>query len=353
MRDLEPTKRTDPEALRCSEASFRTLLEGNPDAVFVYREHTVLFANPAAIALLGHQREEDLRGRKDEELLMPGEKDALAEPHQPGARRVVFFRHRRGHLVPCEVVTLSISFDGQPAVVSIARDLTKDSQVWEKSSVMVTGMVHELNNPLAYVMSNLTFAQNELGEQTERGKPLSDEQMREVREAQREAIEGGELMRRILREWMSLSRPEEEPLCPVDIHAVLDSCASLAQGKYLHVQLVKEYGEIPRVLGKESRLIWLFRTLIGNAARASSEGDAKDHGVHLTTALAEKGWVVVSVRDTGRALWRLFEPISSNKALGLVAAGLHLIVREMGGRIEVSSEFGMGTTFRVFLLSAR
>ncbi|MFE8600650.1 ATP-binding protein [Archangium violaceum] len=356
------------EALRRSEASFRTLIERTPDAVFVHRERMLLFANPAACTLLGYAREEELRGRPVEELLMPGEQDPLAESSLLGSAREVRFRHREGQQVLGEVVTFSIPFDGQPAVVSIARDVTERKQVQEKLrttdrmvslGTLAAGVAHELNNPISYVLSNLRFAVDELGEAGDAGKPLSDEQSQEVQQALREALEGGERMRHIVHDLRSFSRREDEHFGPVDIHAVLDSCASLARTTIRHrAQLVKEYGEVPRVLANESRLGQLFLNLLVNAGQAIPEGDAKANSVRVTTERVDEVWVVVSVRDTGvgippENLQRLFKPFFTTKPVG-VGTGLglsicHGIVTAMGGRIEVSSEVGKGTTFRVFM----
>ncbi|MCY1080199.1 HAMP domain-containing sensor histidine kinase [Archangium lansingense] len=361
----------EQEALLRSEASFRTLIERAPDAIFVHREQRLLFANPAAVSLLGYAREEELRGREVAELLMPGEQDPLAETSSAGAAREVRFRHRGGQQVLGEVVTFSIPFDGQPAVVSIARDVTERKQVQEKLrttdrmvslGTLAAGVAHELNNPISFVLSNLRFAVDELGEQTEAGKPPSAEQLEEIQQALREALEGGERMRNIVHDLRSFARREDERLGPVDIHAVLDSCASLARSAIRHrAQLVKEYGDIPRVLANESRLGQLFLNLLVNAGQAIPEGDVKGHSVRITTARAEDGWVVISVRDTGvgippENLQRLFKPFFTTKPVG-VGTGLglsicHGIVTAMGGRIEVSSEVGKGTTFRVFMPEA-
>ncbi|AKJ02066.1 Sensory box histidine kinase/response regulator [Archangium gephyra] len=358
----------DREALRRSEASFRTLIERTPDAVFVHRDRMLLFTNPAAVTLLGYTREEELRGRAVEELLLPGEQDPLAESSLPGSAREVRFRHREGQQVLGEVVTFSIPFDGQPAEVSIARDVTERKQVQEKLrttdrmvslGTLAAGVAHELNNPISYVLSNLRFAVDELGEAGEAGKPLSDEQSQEIQQALREALEGGERMRNIVHDLRSFSRREDEHFGPVDIHAVLDSCASLARTTIRHrAQLVKEYGEVPRVLANESRLGQLFLNLLVNAGQAIPEGDAKANSVRVTTERADERWVVVSVRDTGvgippENLQRLFKPFFTTKPVG-VGTGLglsicHGIVTAMGGRIEVSSEVGKGTTFRVFM----
>jgi signal transduction histidine kinase len=102
----------------------------------------------------------------------------------------------------------------------------------------------------------------------------------------------------------------------------------------------------------------VFLNLLVNAGQAIPEGDAKAHSVRVTTERVDEAWVVVSVRDTGvgippENLQRLFKPFFTTKPVG-VGTGLglsicHGIVTAMGGRIEVSSEVGKGTTFRVFM----
>ncbi|WP_257457941.1 HAMP domain-containing sensor histidine kinase [Archangium lipolyticum] len=359
----------EQEALRRSEASSRTLIERSPDAIFVHRDGTVLFTNPAAIALLGHECQEHLRGQKVDDLLMPEEQGALTgDTAEGGAAREVHFRHRGGQPVLGEVVTFSIPFDGLQTRVSIARDITERKQVQEKLrstdrmvslGTLAAGVAHELNNPISYVLSNLRFAVDELAEQVQAGKPLTDEQAREVHQALEEALEGGERMRNIVRDLRSFSRREDERFGPVDIHAVLDSCASLARSEIRHrAQLVKEYAELPPVLGNESRLGQLFLNLLVNAAQAIPEGDAKGNRVRLATGLSDKDWVVVTVEDSGTGispenLQRLFKPFFTTKPVG-VGTGLglsicHGIVTAMGGRIEVSSELGKGTAFRVYM----
>jgi PAS domain S-box-containing protein len=360
---------SNQEALRRSEESFRTLIERTPDAIFVHREDTLLFANPAAVALLGHAHEEALRGRLLEELLLPGELDAFVEPSEVGAAREVHFRHRVGYEVVGEVVTFSIPFDGELAEVSIARDITERKQVQEKLrstdkmvslGTLAAGVAHELNNPISYVLSNLRYAVDELGGTD---KPLEGEQVKEVQQALQEALEGGERMRNIVRDLRSFSRREDERYGPVDIHAVLDSCASLARSEIRHrAQLEKAYETLPPVLGNESRLGQVFLNLLVNAAQAIPEGDAKGNKVRLTTARSEEDWVVISVEDSGTGiapenLQRLFKPFFTTKPVG-VGTGLglsicHGIVTAMGGRIEVASEVGKGTTFRVFMPVAK
>jgi signal transduction histidine kinase len=120
---------------------------------------------------------------------------------------------------------------------------------------------------------------------------------------------------------------------------------------------VKDYGVIPPVHANESRLGQIFLNLIVNAAQAIPEADVKSHEIRITTT-HEGEWVRVAVKDSGIGIppenrARLFDPFFTTKPIG-VGTGLglsicHGIVLTMGGRIEVESEVGQGSTFRVFL----
>ncbi|MFL5351902.1 ATP-binding protein [Archangium sp.] len=363
----EQRRRGAEEELRRSVESFRTLIHGSPDAILIHREGAVLFANPAAAGLLGHSSHEALRGQPLSALVQPGHEPALTTPSSVSASHEVQFRHCDGRRVLGEVVTVSLLFDGQPAMVSISRDITERRQVQEKllaSERMVSlgtlaaGVAHEINNPLSYMLSNLRFVDDELTAMAGSGESLAGERGQEVRDALKEALSGSTRVRDIVRDLKTFSRGNEEGRGPVDVRAVLDSCVSMAWSEIRHrARLEKDYGEVPPVSANESRLGQLFLNLLVNAAQAIPHGDAKTNEIHLSTR-HEDGHVVVAVRDTGMGipsenLGRLFDPFFTTKPVG-VGTGLglsicHGIVTAMGGRIAVHSEPGQGTTFRVFL----
>jgi signal transduction histidine kinase len=179
-----------------------------------------------------------------------------------------------------------------------------------------------------------------------------------VLEALGESRAGCQRIRDIVLDLKTFSRGDEESRGPVNLHTVLDSCANIARGEIRHrAQLVKDYGELPPVHANESRLGQIFLNLIVNAAQAIPEADVKSHEIRITTT-HEGEWVVVAVKDSGIGIppenrARLFDPFFTTKPIG-VGTGLglsicHGIVLGMGGRIEVESEVGQGTTFRVFL----
>jgi PAS domain S-box-containing protein len=357
------------EQLRENEERFQTLVDRSPDAIFVHREGLIVFANPAAAALVGYARGEELQGRELEELVQHGEEDSLAGVENEEGMREVHWVHQSGRLVLGEVVTFPLVFEGQPARVSIVRDVTERKHLREKLQTadrmasigsLTSGVAHEINNPLSFMLSNLRFIRDEMKDLPEGWDVHAKDQLKEIQEALGEALEGGERVNEIVQDLRRFARGDDGKRAPVNVHAVLDLCGNIARSQLRHrAQLVKVYGELPPVLANESRLGQLFLNLIVNAAQAIPEGgETKGHEVRLTTWREGEDQVVVEVRDTGMGippenLHRLFDPFFTTKPAG-VGTGLGLpiclnIVKAMGGRITVDSEPGRGTAFRVFL----
>jgi CheY-like chemotaxis protein len=113
------------------------------------------------------------------------------------------------------------------------------------------------------------------------------------------------------------------------------------------------------VQASEARLGQVFLNLVVNAAQAISEGSAEGNEICISTFMEPGGRVIIEIADTGpgmprEVLSRLFTPFFTTKPVG-VGTGLGLsicqrIISSFGGSIEVTSEVGKGTTFRVALL---
>jgi len=221
------------------------------------------------------------------------------------------------------------------------------------------GVAHEINNPLTYLKSNLSYVREELGRfgagPVEQGA---------LEEALAEAGEGVERVRAIVRHLMELSRlePPRDPR-PVDLHAALDLCVDIVRREIqLRARLQREYGEIPQVLADHTRLVQVFLNLLRNAAQAVPEGDPSHQEIRIATRLDPEGaGVVVEVSDTGcgipeASLERIWDPFFTTKpvdqGLGLGLSICRSLVGALGGRIAVRSREGVGSTFTVWLKTA-
>ena len=217
---------------------------------------------------------------------------------------------------------------------------------------LAAGVAHEINNPLAYVIANLAFAIESL-------HAVQEVKARETVDALREAQQGAERVRHIVRDLKAFSRTDDAPAGPVDVHQVVDASINLAWNEIRHrARLVKDYQlDLPRALGSEARLGQIFLNLIVNAAQAIPEGDAERNEIRISTSTAG-GNLTIAVKDTGSGIQpenlpRLFDPFFTTKPMG-VGTGLGLficqgIVRSLGGDLTVTSAVGKGSTFSVIL----
>jgi CheY-like chemotaxis protein/two-component sensor histidine kinase len=188
-----------------------------------------------------------------------------------------------------------------------------------------------------------------------------DGALERLEERLRDATVGAERVRAIVRDLRVLSRVDEQPLRPVDVHAALEASLAIAHNEIRHrARLVRDLAPVAKVMADEGRLTQVFINLLVNAAHAIPEGDAEKHEIRVVTR-ADSRTVSIEVHDTGtgiapEALPRIFDPFFTTKAVGsgtgLGLAICHAIVTALGGRIEIESTPGRSTTARVVLPAA-
>jgi signal transduction histidine kinase len=245
------------------------------------------------------------------------------------------------------------------------------SERMASAGTLAAGVAHEINNPLGVAMANLEFvvesltgmAPNAAGSAAAAAEAVLDgsyvgaldEPLRDMGEALRR-------IRDIVRDVKLFSRPQDDRVRLVDVRPVIDSSVRMAWNEIRHrARLVKEFEVTPPVSANESRLGQVVLNLIVNAAQAMPEGNVSGNLLRVATRTTEDGRAAIEVSDTGcgiprQNLERIFDPFYTTKPVG-VGTGLglaicHRIVSELGGTIEVDSEVGRGTRFRVVLPAA-
>lgn len=240
---------------------------------------------------------------------------------------------------------------------------------------LAAGVAHEINNPLAFVIANLTHLARELPEVFDQlraqasgltpapGDPLGPEALEDLLQALAEAREGADRVKLVVRDLKSLSRVDEAERGEVDVRRVVEGSIRLVRNEIRQrARLVTDFVEVPRIVANEARQGQVFLNLAMNAAQAIPEGAAEQNELRISTSVDDEGRVVVDVTDTGvgippHLLSRIFEPFFTTKPVGLgTGLGLSIcetIVSALGGSLAVESEVGKGTTFRVTLPPSR
>ena len=230
----------------------------------------------------------------------------------------------------------------------------RHAQKLEALGRLVAGVAHEINNPLAFVLSNLEHIDAELEEQ---GASL-DTRMGELREVAREARTGGERIKQIVRDLKTFSRPEALAVEDIDMKAVVEFGLRMAKPSFPSGITVSEnYEPVPMPRGSSGQLAQVFMNLLVNAGHALSTVPENRRKVELWVR-REGDSIVATVKDTGigippEHLPRIFDPFFTTKGprdgTGLGLSICHGIVKQLGGEIGAESRFGEGTAMTVRL----
>jgi PAS domain S-box-containing protein len=222
-------------------------------------------------------------------------------------------------------------------------------------SQLAAGIAHEINNPLAYAMGNLSFAIEHL-----QGLPDSTPELQTVLAALRDALEGAERVRRTVRDLKMFARPESDRKGPVDVERALRAAISMANMEIRHrARLAVDFDVVPPAHSNESHLAHVFLNLLLSATHALSEGDAQKNELRITVRHLPSDRVMVEIRCSGPSMpsaAATLDPFPMSRLRESTDVGLalcHRLVQGSGGELSVENASDQGPCFKILLLPAR
>ncbi len=260
--------------------------------------------------------------------------------------------------------------------------------------ILAAGVAHEINNPIAFISSNLSAVKkyfkrilslyNQYSEVEIFLEKLGSEEalwllgrihrskaenkidliMADLENLADESIDGVDRIKCIVQDLKTFSRIDSSEYSLIDINRTINTTLKIIWNEIKYKAVVeKNYGEIPEIRGFPQKISQMFMNLLLNAAQA-----IEDKGkISITTRLILKGrrerdrWIEVRISDTGcgiseQNIPRLFDPFFTTKPVGKgTGLGLSIvyeIVKAHEGSIDVTSSPGDGTCFTLLLPAA-
>jgi two-component system cell cycle sensor histidine kinase/response regulator CckA len=250
--------------------------------------------------------------------------------------------------------------------LAIVRDVTQERVMEARLRVadrlvslgtLASGVAHEINNPLSYVVANVDFV-------TEGLKRIAPEVLdaaggSELMEALGEIREGGRRIASIVESLRYQARQDDELAAPSDANGAVEAALRILDNQLRYKTRVElALGKLPLCLVHERRLVQVLVNLLSNALDAFPQRSSDQNLIRIASRRGGDDAVVIEIRDNGLGIAetvreRIFDPFFTTKAPG-VGTGLglylcHQYVAAAGGGIDFETAEGEGTTFRVML----
>lgn len=260
------------------------------------------------------------------------------------------------------------------------------SEKMSSLGMMVAGFAHEINNPLSFVYSNLDYVKsytNDILELIDTYQQLDIKKASAIAEKKAEiefdfiredlpkifhSMESGATrIRNLVLSLRNFSRLDESAMKPVDIHEGIDSTLTLlkphlrSKGSRPTIQVIKDYGHLPKVLCYPSNLNQVFINIITNAIEALESVNIKSFNpkIKISTNLGPSPSACIKIADNGpgmtkEVLDKIFDPffttkpIGSGTGLGLLIS-YSIVVESHKGCIYCNSAPGEGSEFIIKL----
>lgn len=350
------------ERLRASEMRFRAVVEAVPNAILVFEDSGVIvLANAQAEDMFGYTRAELVGSPVDR--LLP---ERLRGPH--AGRELVAFR-KDGSEFPVEIAFSPMATEPGLFVLASVSDISQRRQMEQASALqrdelahlsrvamlgeLSGSLAHELNQPLAAILSNAQAAQRFLSQTPPR--------MDQIPEILSDIVKSNHRARAVIQRLRSMLRKERAQHHLLDLNELVDESLRLMRSDLLNRNVIVETElapALPVVIGDRHQLQQVLLNLMINGCDAMDTEQA-DRRLRLCTRRSAGG-VEFSVADRGIGippsdLECIFNPFVTTKALGL-GLGLTIcrsIIESHGGQLWATNNAERGATLHCQLPGKR
>ena len=371
-RDITERRRAE-EALRTSEEKYRLLFENATDAIFVAQDEMLKFPNPQLSRLLGYSYEE-LTSTPFRNFIHPEDSAMVVERHQKrlqghDAPTVYSFRAvtKSGEILWVEVNKVLITWEGRPATLSFLRDITHQKKIEEQLlqaqkmeaiGQLAGGIAHDFNNLLTAIIGYGHLLKNDASHDARMSAYVGHI----LTAADRAAI--------LTNDLLTFSRKQITNPQPVNLNTIIKDMENLLSrviGEDIELSTVLTDDDLT-IMADSTQIDQILMNLATNAQDAMPKGGRvtiRTDRMELDSEYVQSygygkpgPYALLSVEDTGTGMdeevrERLFEPFFTTKDVGkgtgLGLAMVYGIIKQHDGYINVYSEPGRGTTFRILL----
>lgn len=264
------------------------------------------------------------------------------------------------------IAILSVAFTLPRNIVALIASSDKKSEVMNKQVVesgklatigeLAAGIAHEINNPVAIMVEEAGWIEDLLEDEDLKESKNWDEFKRALSQINTQ----GRRCKEITHKLLSFARKTDSTLNDVQVNDAITEIVSLTaqMAKYNNVTIETDLNQgIPYIRISPSELQQVILNLINNAIDAM-EKNGGIIKIEAKVSKLEKNHVVISIQDDGPGipkdnLNRIFDPFFTTKAVGKgTGLGLSIcygIIQKMGGKIDVHSQVGMGSRFRIWI----
>ncbi len=354
-----------------SERKYRFLIEKATDAIFIAQDEKVKFLNPGSIQIVGYTKEE-IVSMSFLDLIHPKDRAMVGERYRKrlqGEQLASTYSFRvvtkAGETLWCQLNTSLIEWQGRPATLNIARDITRQKQMEERlqevqkmESIgrLAGGIAHDFNNLLMGIQGRASLILADLEKKDEKFEHLQC-----IEEYVKSASN-------LTGQLLGFARKGKYEVVPTNINQVVEKTAHMFGRTKKEIVINSNLAlDLLPVEIDRNQMEQVLLNLYVNAWQAMPEGGVINLETKNTFLKEEDvtphqlkpgKYVMISIADTGIGMddsikRKIFDPFFTTKGkgrgTGLGLASAYGIIKNHNGIIDVRSRKGKGTTFDIYL----